>query len=240
MSSTAQPGPTRIIRPADPGDAHRRRPVPARVPPRAQHRRPRHRPARTAGSGSRSATTCPTRPTAAYAGDIAEHAVAVLAREHLHRRRRRRLRPRHPGHPVRRPAPHYLPRAGIALHDMLRVDDGRHWSYLCADLACCPPEGTPLPGSEHPAAAAMASPGLGVAPSRADLGPRTIAPVPRPATPSPPPPAVLRPPQLTSAPPTALTAPGTAPGTATRAPSPPTAKAEPSPVSTGSPASPSP
>ena len=30
------------------------------------------------------------------------------------------------------------PAAGIALLDFLRVEDGRYWSYLCADEACCP------------------------------------------------------------------------------------------------------
>lgn len=72
---------------------------------------------------------------------------------------------------------HALPRAGIRLHDMLRVDEGRYWSYLCTDLSCCPAEGTPVPGSDHPAAAAMATAGLTVAPSR-DAIAATIAPDP--------------------------------------------------------------
>ncbi|MFI7545970.1 DUF4192 family protein [Actinoplanes sp. NPDC049599] len=31
--------------------------------------------------------------------------------------------------------------AEVAIVDELRVTDGRHWSYLCEDPACCPPEG---------------------------------------------------------------------------------------------------
>jgi hypothetical protein len=37
--------------------------------------------------------------------------------------------------------------AGIRLTEILRVQDGRYWSYLCTDSACCPPDGTPF--DEH-------------------------------------------------------------------------------------------
>jgi Domain of unknown function (DUF4192) len=29
-------------------------------------------------------------------------------------------------------------RAGIDLHDVLRVTGGRYWSYRCGNEACCP------------------------------------------------------------------------------------------------------
>ncbi|SNT46475.1 protein of unknown function [Asanoa hainanensis] len=32
----------------------------------------------------------------------------------------------------------------IATLDVLRVDGGRYWSYVCANPACCPPEGKPF------------------------------------------------------------------------------------------------
>lgn len=32
--------------------------------------------------------------------------------------------------------------------DAVLVNDGRWWSYLCADPACCPPDGAALPGPE--------------------------------------------------------------------------------------------
>lgn len=38
-----------------------------------------------------------------------------------------------------------LPAAGVRLHDVLRVQDGRYWSYLCPDPACCPPADFPSP-----------------------------------------------------------------------------------------------
>ncbi len=34
--------------------------------------------------------------------------------------------------------------AGVQVHEALRVDEGRYWSYLCEDPACHPVEGTPL------------------------------------------------------------------------------------------------
>lgn len=41
--------------------------------------------------------------------------------------------------------------AGVGVHDALRVDEGRYWSYLCTEPACHPAEGTPL-GPENVAA----------------------------------------------------------------------------------------
>jgi hypothetical protein len=34
--------------------------------------------------------------------------------------------------------------SGISVTELLRAEDGRYWSYVCADPACCPPEGTPF------------------------------------------------------------------------------------------------
>ena len=67
--------------------------------------------------------------------------------------------------------------AGVRLHDLLRVEDGRYWSYQCPDPACCPAEGLPLatPGADQ-ASAALADAGLPVLASRADLA-ATIAPL---------------------------------------------------------------
>jgi uncharacterized protein DUF4192 len=35
-------------------------------------------------------------------------------------------------------------KAGISWHEFLRVENGRYWSYVCDDEACCPPEGKPF------------------------------------------------------------------------------------------------
>ncbi|MEV0733930.1 DUF4192 domain-containing protein [Polymorphospora sp. NPDC050346] len=42
--------------------------------------------------------------------------------------------------------------AGLAVHDALRVDDGRYWSLLCTDTDCCPPDGTPFDADINPLA----------------------------------------------------------------------------------------
>lgn len=39
---------------------------------------------------------------------------------------------------------------GIEVKELLRVHDGRYWSYVCADPACCPPEGTEYDLAAHP------------------------------------------------------------------------------------------
>jgi len=65
---------------------------------------------------------------------------------------------------------------GLMLRDVLRVDEGRYWSYLCREPSCCPPEGVPFNASTHPAAAAMAASGHEVLGDRDALA-ATIAPV---------------------------------------------------------------
>jgi hypothetical protein len=59
--------------------------------------------------------------------------------------------------------------AGIAVTELLRAQDGRYWSYVCADPACCPPEGTPFDLTDHPAARALSSAGGRVLADRAAL-----------------------------------------------------------------------
>jgi len=64
--------------------------------------------------------------------------------------------------------------AGIAVSEALRAENGRYWSYVCADPACCPPEGTPFDITEHPAARALRAAGGRVLADRAALA-ATIA-----------------------------------------------------------------
>src|ERR1700712_4518919 len=67
-----------------------------------------------------------------------------------------------------------LRRARISLRDALRVSDGRWWSYLCHDPACCPPDGSPMksvdePGGPSLVAATAVSAGMTALPDRAAL-----------------------------------------------------------------------
>ena len=59
--------------------------------------------------------------------------------------------------------------AGITLTEVLRAEGQRFWSYVCADPACCPPEGTPYDVTGHPAARALAVAGGEVLAGRAEL-----------------------------------------------------------------------
>jgi uncharacterized protein DUF4192 len=67
-------------------------------------------------------------------------------------------------------------RGGLEVRELLRVQDGRYWSYLCRNPACCPAEGVPFDVHSHPAAAVMTAAGLAAYPDRAALA-RTIAPL---------------------------------------------------------------
>jgi len=64
----------------------------------------------------------------------------------------------------------------LGVRELLRVEDGRYWSYLCRDVNCCPAEGVPFDTGSHPVTAVMSAAGLGAYPDRAALE-RTIAPL---------------------------------------------------------------
>jgi hypothetical protein len=66
--------------------------------------------------------------------------------------------------------------SGLAVRELLRVEDGRYWSYLCQDVNCCPAEGVPFDPGSHPVTAAMSAAGLAAYPDRATLA-RTLAPL---------------------------------------------------------------
>lgn len=65
---------------------------------------------------------------------------------------------------------------GLAVRELLRVEDGRYWSYLCHDVGCCPAEGVPFDSGSHPVTAVMSAAGLAAYPDRAALA-RTLAPL---------------------------------------------------------------
>jgi hypothetical protein len=111
----------------------------------------------------------PDPPDSARSREIAEHAAGVL--------RKRGVRTAiAAGYgrgtlvtPVAEPLRAAVRGAGITLRDLLRVEDGRYWSYACQDPRCCPPEGVAFDGLAHPAAAALTAAGLDARPDRASL-----------------------------------------------------------------------
>jgi len=117
----------------------------------------------------------PDPPEEGLAADIAEHAATVLGREHLTMAIAIGYGTGQAVTPVVDVVVPALGQAGIAVQDVLRVQDGRYWSYVCSDPACCPPEGVPFDPAGHPAATALAAAGLGVRADRAALV-RTLAP----------------------------------------------------------------
>jgi Domain of unknown function (DUF4192) len=67
--------------------------------------------------------------------------------------------------------------AGIDMREFLRVQDGRYWSYVCGNQACCPATGVPFDAVPDPAEAeALGRVGDTVLASRAALAAR-VAPL---------------------------------------------------------------
>jgi len=59
--------------------------------------------------------------------------------------------------------------AQVTLTELLRADQGRYWSYVCAEPSCCPADGTRYDITDHPAARAMELAGRQVLASRDEL-----------------------------------------------------------------------
>jgi hypothetical protein len=117
----------------------------------------------------------PDPPDHAMAESIAAHFTAIMDREHLATATLIGYGTGALVTPVTDVARHLLPRNGIRLLDILRVDEGRYWSYLCTDPDCCPPGGHPVDPAHPAACALLATAGLAAAPSRADVAARIAA-----------------------------------------------------------------
>ena len=111
----------------------------------------------------------PDPPDAAGSQEITRHAVGVLAKRRIKMAIVAGYGPGQLVTPVAEALQAGLSGRGIALRDLLRVEDGRYWSYVCRDPGCCPPDGVPFDGPAHPAATALAGAGMTARPDRACL-----------------------------------------------------------------------
>jgi hypothetical protein len=118
----------------------------------------------------------PEPPDAGLAADIAAHATAVLTKQRLTAAVAVGYGPEALVVPVAGALLDATHLAGIGLHDILRVQAGRYWSYRCADEACCPASGTPIDPGYDPYTAALAGAGMEVLVDRAAVAAR-IAPL---------------------------------------------------------------
>lgn len=112
----------------------------------------------------------PNPPNAKMAADLADHAASVLVAQRIRTAVAVGYGAEHLVTPVADALRELAPLAGVTVTELLRVEDKRYWSYLCAAPGCCPPEGTPFDITNHPVAKAMASAGSArVLSSRAEL-----------------------------------------------------------------------
>ena len=118
----------------------------------------------------------PDPPEADLVADIAGHAVGVISSQQLTAAIAVGYGPEPLVTPVVGAVRDAAQRAGIDLHDFLRVADGRYWSYRCGDEACCPAAGVPFDPTAHRAAADMAAAGKQVLAGRAAVAAR-VAPI---------------------------------------------------------------
>ena len=118
----------------------------------------------------------PDPPGAGIAADLAADALGILGAQRLPAAVAVGYGPEALVTPVAEALREAAGSAGIALHDIMRVENGRYWSYLCGNEACCPAAGVPFDASAHPASAALASAGKQVLAGRADVAAR-VAPL---------------------------------------------------------------
>jgi Domain of unknown function (DUF4192) len=118
----------------------------------------------------------PDPPDAALAADIAAHAAGVIGSQRLTAAVAVGYGQETLVTPVADVLRDAFPQAGIELRDFVRVQNGRYWSYLCGDEACCPSGGVAFDPRTQPAAVALASRGAPVLADRAAMVAR-IAPL---------------------------------------------------------------
>ncbi len=115
-------------------------------------------------------------PEDGYAREIAEHATSVLVNQQVTVAILAGYGPGALVTPIAEEFRAQLNEAGVDVREMLRVEDGRYWSYLCQDPGCCPPDGVAFDISASSVAAQMTLAGNVTLPDRTALE-CTIAPL---------------------------------------------------------------
>jgi len=119
----------------------------------------------------------PDPPEADLVADLTAHAIGVLSAQRLTAAVAVGYGPEALVTPVAHELRDAAWQAAIDIHEFLRVQDGRYWSYVCGNEACCPAAGVPFDAVPDPAEAeALAVIGDTVLASRADLAAR-VAPL---------------------------------------------------------------
>ncbi len=111
----------------------------------------------------------PDPPDTAVAAEIADHAIGVLTERRISTVIGVGYGPGRLVTPVADALTAVVRQHRLQLRELLRVENGRYWSYLCGNVNCCPPEGTPFDYPANPVAAAMTVAGLAAWPDRAAL-----------------------------------------------------------------------
>jgi hypothetical protein len=99
----------------------------------------------------------PDPPDQATADAIAAHTVSVLARHELTTVVVIGYGPGELVTPLANVLREAIAQTGLEVRDVLRVQDGRYWSYLCTNPDCCPSKGVPFDTITHPVSAVMAA-----------------------------------------------------------------------------------
>ena len=122
----------------------------------------------------------PDPPDPARSQEITEHAIGVLKKRRIKTAIAAGYGAGTLVTPVAESLRTGLRDAGIALRDLLRVQDSRYFSYLCTNPGCCPADGVPFDVSAHPAVAALTAAGMPALPGRGSLA-ASLAPLTGPA-----------------------------------------------------------
>lgn len=111
----------------------------------------------------------PDPPDPEAAADISDHAAGVLRAQCIPSAVAVGYGPGRLVTPVADALRTHAPSAGLEVAEILRVENGRYWSYTCTEPGCCPVDGTPFDTADHPAAAALAAAGAPVLDGRDQL-----------------------------------------------------------------------